>query len=251
MLVRLVEVTVRSGLESDLKKVYQSRIIPSMEQTDGCLFAGLLQSLEHADEFCSLTLWGSEEDARTYVQSGRFETNLNRARPYLESSSEWKIQLSRNDTLEYAPVRSEPVIKSYPVEESAKPPPEHVRGTHGYLRVLSLKLKPDEEEEFSTIYWQEIQPALENVPGCRYAFLIDNVEGGREMLSFTIWDDLESVAQYEKGGMFKQLLQKVEHTLSELYQWKMALGGTSTSTTVTSEDIGISKFTLVAGKRFE
>ena len=251
MLVRLVELTVRYGQQSDLEAAYRYAVIPTMETTDGCLFAGLLQSLDCAEEFCSLTLWSSEDDARAYEESGTFEKLLNRARPYLEESAEWKIQLSRDDTLEYGPVRSEPVVKSYPVGKLAKPPPENVPGTKGYLRVLSLKLKPDMKKEFRDIYKREIQPALEVALGCRYAFLVDNVQRQNEMLSFTIWDDLESVEAYEQGGTFDHLVQKVEHTLSQLYQWKMALSRRSATTTVTSDDIGISTFTLVAGKRFK
>jgi heme-degrading monooxygenase HmoA len=251
MLVRIVEAAVRENRGPALESVYQDQVIPALEKTQGCMFAWLLQGINRSGNYASLTIWDSEKHILDYTESGLYEKNLDLVRPYLDDSVEWKIKLSKRDTIEYVPVKREPVVKSYPVETKGVILPDEVEGNLKYLRVLSLKVIPGKEEEFKKIYENDILEALKVTPGCRYSFLVDNTLQKREFLSFTIWDDLESVNLYEKEGAFSNLLNKVKHTLSELYQWKMALESTKTSKyTVTSEDIDISKFTLVTGKKF-
>lgn len=252
MFLRIVENTVRENKNREYEKTYRQEIIPNLEQTEGCLFAGLLQSTEQSGMYNSLTLWDSQDHIRRYNESGKFEKNLEVLRPWLESSSEWKIQLSKDDTIEYVPANQEPVVKSFPVEEDRKKLSEHVSEGRSYLRILSVKIKPGNKEEFKDIYQNSIQKELEQTPGCRFAFLVDNSENDNEMLSFTIWDSLEAVALYENEGVFNKLVNKVRHTLDELYQWKMALDNRAEpATAVTSRDMDISKFTLVTGKQFK
>jgi len=216
------------------------------------LFAGLLQSTDRSGMYNSLTLWDSQDHIRKYNESGEFEKNLEILRPWLESSSEWKIQLSKDDTIEYVPGNRETVVKSFPVEEDREKLSEHVSEGRSYLRILSVKIKPDNKKEFKDIYQNSIQKELEQTLGCRFAFLVDNSEIDNEMLSFTIWDSLEAVALYENEGVFNKLVNKVRHTFDELYQWKMALDNRAEpATAVTSRDMDISKFTLVTGKQFK
>lgn len=253
MLMRLVEAKIAPELLNDFEALYRERIIPVLEHTAGCLFAGLLQSLSKTEQLVSLTLWQSKEKAQEYVESGVFQKNLDLATPYMEESSEWKIQLSKDHILNYEQVKQDPTVKSYNLSKvSDKSISEEIDISRNYLRVLSLNLIPGKEEQFKQIYYREIQPALKDVPGCRYSFLIDNSEDSKEMLSFTIWDDLHSVRQYEEEGTFQSLLNKVQHTLDELYQWKMALEKQQKgAVSVSSRDIDVSKFTLVAGKKFK
>lgn len=252
MLMRLVEATLKPGTLEEFESIYRREILPVLEETPGCRFAGLLKSVDESNRLVSLTLWENKERVRSYVDSGLFQKNLDRAEPYLQESAEWKIQLTKEDTLDYQPVKQEPVIKSYPVTAESETVPEEMAARRNYLRVLSLKVKPGKQEEFKQIYSDEIQPELQNVAGCRYAFLVDSSEHDREMLSFTIWSDLEAVERYEKEGKYKALLGRVEDTLAELYQWKMALENRpGTAESVSSEDIDISKYTLVTGKKFK
>jgi heme-degrading monooxygenase HmoA len=252
MLMRMVEARINSDALNDFQEVYSGEIIPVLEETPGCIFAGLLQSVSDSDRLVSLTLWQSKEKAQDYVESGLFQRNLDLAEPFMEESSEWKIQLSKDDTLNYKQVEQEPTVKSFKLATDPKPISEEMKVSRKFLRILSLDLIQGKEEEFKEIYHNEIQPELKSVPGCRYSFLIDNSQDDQEMLSFTIWDDLESVKLYEKEGKFRHLLNKVQHTLAELYQWKMALEQKKKpSMSVSNRDIDVSKFTLVTGEKFK
>ncbi|MGK7370351.1 MAG: antibiotic biosynthesis monooxygenase [Candidatus Halalkalibacterium sp. M3_1C_030] len=251
MYLRLVEVTVRRDDEAKMETVYSDLIIPVLEETKGCVFAGLLKNLEHTKMYISLTIWDSENSAEEYVSSGRYEINVDQVRPLLEDRSEWKIQLSRDNMIEYTPVSNDLVVRSYPVTDSEKPLTEQVSNENSYLRIISHKVKEGSQNEFTDIYNTEILPDLKHIEGCKYAFLVDNSDNEGEMLSFSIWDSLEHVKRYEEEGEFEDFLSKVSHTLGDLYQWKMALSdNSSTSKTITSQDIGIDKYTLITGKKF-
>ncbi len=114
-----------------------------------------------------------------------------------------------------------------------------------------MKINMGYKEEFTGIYNNEILPALKKVNGCRYAFLLDNSGNEGEMISLSIWDSPESVKLYEQEGEYKAFLAKISHTLGGLYQWKMALENRSkTKKAVTSQDIGVSTYTLITGKKF-
>lgn len=251
MFIRLVEATVRRDDEAKLETVYSDLIIPVLEETKGCIFAGLLKNLEHTTIYISLTIWENEESAQDYVSSGRYDVNVDQVRPLLEDSSEWKIQLSRDNMIEYTPVSNDLVVRSYPVTDSEKPLSEQVSNQNSYLRIISHKVKEGSQNEFTDIYTTEILPDLKNIEGCKYAFLVNNTDNDGEMLSFSIWDSLDHVRRYEEEGKFEDFLSKLSHTLGDLYQWKMALSeNPSSPRTITSQDIGIDKYTLITGKKF-
>lgn len=252
MHLRMVEATVKSGSEEMLSSVYSEKILDVLENTSGCIFAGLLHSQDQSEKYISLTLWQSEQDAETYEQFGEYQKNLDSIKDFLDEGSEWKIQLSEENTVEYNPVTLEPSIKMYPIAGNEERLPDEVATSSSYLRILSLKIKKGYKDEFTKIYNNEILSVLKKVKGCRYAFLLDNSDKESEMISFSIWDGDDAVTNYEKEGAYKSLLKKVDHTLGGLYQWKMALENRSqTKSAITSQDIGVSKFTLITGRKFK
>lgn len=251
MYLRMVEATVKEEENLSLENLYTEIILKVLGKTDGCIFAGLLQHRDKPRKYISLTLWSSKTDADAYVQSGDYNKNVETVQHTLEEGNEWKIQLTRNNTVEYSPVQSTPTVTSYPVADRLDSLPPHIAEKSSHLRILSLKVNKGDKNEFSRIYNTEILPALKNVNGCRYAFLLDNFEQNEEMISLTVWDDIASIEHYEQGGTFDGFMKKLGPTLGELYQWKMALESQSSSLkTVTSQDIGISKFRMITGKNF-
>ncbi|NGP77833.1 antibiotic biosynthesis monooxygenase [Balneolaceae bacterium YR4-1] len=251
MLVRLLETTLIPGKLEEFESVYLQNIIPVLRETPGCIFAGLLQNISTPNQVVSLTMWKNSNQIDAYVKSGAFEKNTGLVRPYMKGSSEWKIQLSKEHKLNYEPINNEPTIRSYRAKLEPDSVADQMTFTRKYLRILSLSLISGKKEEFNRIYYNDIQPELAKVPGCHYAFIIDNSENENEVLSFTIWNNLEAVERYEKKGTFRGLLQKVQHTLAELYQWKMSLENQASGTvSVSNRDIDISKFTLVFATKF-
>lgn len=252
MFMRMVQVKVKPETAAQIPLLYSKKIVPALQETPGCLYASLIKSVSHPDEAISMTLWDSMEHAEAYEQGGLFQRLMNEISPYLSDTSEWKIQLSKDFNWEYAPAQEEPVVKSYKVTTSRQDhPPLADSNTPLYVRILSVRLKPGRIEEFGRLYNSQILPVLHNVQGCRYAFLTEGVEERNEVISVTIWNSKEAADVYESSGLFRKLTRKVQHTFSELYQWKMAVEKRSSVQVSTTEDLSVSGYNVVTGKLFQ
>jgi len=251
MFMRLVQVKVRPESSEMLAGLYAERIVPVLQKTPGCIYASLIRSTSNPDESISMTLWETAHDADTYEQSGVFQRLIAEAQPYFSDASEWKIQLSKDLTLEYAPVSEEPVIRSYTEMSPSTDRPLLADEGRLFIRILSVKLQPGKTEEFAKIYHTQILPVLRSVQGCRYAFLTEGVEERNEVISLTIWNSKEAADVYESSGLFKKLTRKVQHTFSELYQWKMAAERRSDVQVTTTEDLNVKGYHVVSGKTFQ
>lgn len=251
MFMRFVQIKVKEDSISDLSGIYEQEIIPVLAGVNGCLFASLIQRAGKLDECISLTLWESASAADDYVAGGTYNKLLESVSPYLSGTSEWKIQLTEDQKVEYVPVGDPPTVKAYNVTlaPSARgTAPEKIGDL--YVRILAVKLRPGGMAEFKEIYEREILSALYETPGCRYAYLTEDIGDPNDALSLTVWDSREDADNYEKGGRFGLLVRKVSHLLAGLYQWKMSLGRDPGRTAVTSEDLTSEGYHVVTGRSF-
>jgi heme-degrading monooxygenase HmoA len=251
MLLRLVHLTLNTDRAEEVARVYGEKVLPVLHAAPGCLFATLIRSARNPNDAISMTLWDNLEHADAYEASGLFRRLLDTIAPNLAEASEWKVQLSKDLTLEYAPVQEEPTVRSYTVATSTETrPPTEAASSTSYVRILSVRLQPGKREEFERLYDTHILSTLRDVPGCRYAFLTEGLEDPNEVLSVTIWDSREAAQAYEASGVFRSLTRKVEHTFSELYQWKLFIeerpGGQATSTA----DLRVTGYDVVSGSSF-
>lgn len=139
------------------------------------------------------------------------------------------------------------------------------------MRLLQSKVKPEavgklgefyktkvipelqKIKEFIEIYKREIIPALQATDGCLHAYLMENLQEKEqeEVISITIWESKEKAEQYEKSGQFDRLVEKVKHTFTTLSQWQMSLEKEQGKQAKTSDDLSVSHYTMVAGRRFK
>jgi quinol monooxygenase YgiN len=260
MFMRLVQMRVNPDKIFEFEKVYERLIIPTLQHTPGCVYAGLVQSLEDENDGISITLWSHQDDALAYERSGKYAESLEMARPFFSESSEWRLQLSVDLRPEFWPVAPEPVVKSYATDVSVLKASGLPSGRTGsmYLRILSMKLNPGRKHEFVDIYHREIIPGLRQVEGCLTAHLAEGGRGDNDLLSITIWSGLEHAKAYEATGEFDKLKQKVQHTFSNLALWKMALDEKPlpgaqgiAKRAVTSDDVSVRTYSIVVGKALD
>jgi heme-degrading monooxygenase HmoA len=248
MYMRLLRLKIKEESIPLIGDFYASRALAELQNARGCQFASLLQSQQQPEELISLTLWERLEDAEAYGRSDVFRKIMEEVRPHLAEASEWKVQLSKELELTYAPLEEEPSIDSYQVAAQEELRPD--RGP-SFIRFFSMIVKQGRLEEFERIYNGEILPALKATPGCTSAFLIENLRDPHHLASLTLWDSDMAAENYEKTGQFAALLEKVSPTLSEFFQWKLALDKEKAATLHTSEDGKIGHYRFVLGKRFE
>jgi heme-degrading monooxygenase HmoA len=248
--MRFVQANYQSGYLPKIQQIYETTIIPKLQETPGCLCACLVNN-EQLQEGISITLWDSQEKAEEYEKSGVYSELVGEIVPFLDDSSVWKIQLSENFELEYQPVSEDPVVKSEftSLAQIDGQLPSH-EAQNMYLRILSLVIQPGRMKEFQQIYSQEILPVLQTTKGCRYAFLTESIEKKNEAVSVTIWDSQQDAEHYEQSGVFVKMVEKSKHTLSAMYQWKMALEKKQKKPVVTSDDLKREMYSVVTGRSF-
>lgn len=251
--MRLFQSKVKPEAVGKLGEFYETKVIPELQKIKGCMFAGLIQDRTQPGTGFSMTLWQTKEDAEAYEKSGIFKNFMKVLEPYLSESSEWKVQLSQDMELTYAPVREEPIIKSYTAKaQKHMKAPVQPEITRMCTRIVSPKIQEGKLKEFIEIYNREIIPALQATDGCLHAYLMENLQEKEqeEVISVTIWESREKAEQYEKSGQFDRLVEKVKHTFTKLSQWQMSLEKEQGKQAKTSDDLLVSHYTMVAGKQF-
>jgi heme-degrading monooxygenase HmoA len=249
MFVRLVKCKIDLRLLEQYRQFYEKTIITKFQEMPGCQFVGLIQSSSSPEDFISMTFWDSRKNADKFEKSGIYQSLVQQSKPYFSESSEWKIELSKDLELKYQPISEEPVLKEYKVAAQTEDQhPEPLTNPRMYVRFVSIKVREGKEKEFKQIYLKEIIPALQKTKGCRFVYLTENLQKNNEFISVTIWDSKVDAEIYENSGQFNALVKKIKHTLSDLYQWKMALENETGKQIITSNDLSVSRYTLVTGK---
>ncbi len=249
MFMRFVQLKLDAERFAEFRKLYDERVIPVLHATPGCLYASLIQSIGEAGECISMTIWDKQESADAYEQHGTYSVLLKGITAYLAESSEWKVQLSKDLTMEYERVTEEPVVQAYQVttpQASRNVPEENAL----YVRIVSPVVREGMEAEFQKIYKESILPTLRMVKGCRYVYLTKSSGEANRFLSVTIWDRKQDAEEYERSGMFDKLTEELRPTLSDLYQWKMQLDRKPQKSGTTPVDLAVAGYTVVTGKSF-
>jgi len=250
MYMRFLQLKLSPEFINDFKKFYETDVIPELHKTPGCLFAGLIKSKPEENEFSSLTFWKSQEEAENYETRGTFKKLFEQIKKFLSLSVEWKIQLSENMELQYNPVQVEPIIKNYVVTAPNENNISLYSSSNMCVRILSLKIQSDKIDEFKKLYSEVVIPTLRQTQGCRYVFLIESIHEKNEFISVTIWENKEDANKYESSRKYREITDKIKHTFSQFYLWKMSLENEHLRKVITSEDFKIEKYDLVTGKSF-
>lgn len=248
MFMRFVRLSVKPNLIDEFADFYDEVVASTLHSVDGCLFATLIRDDRSARDCISLTLWTSAEKAQAYERSGKYDALLEKNKPFLVESAEWRVQLTEDLTLEYGPVATKPEVDTFEVMAStADVAPSKDEFSHVYLRITSANVQPGKVEMFDDLYRKTVIPALRSVEGFRHAFLVGSTENPHEVLSVTIWESKEKADAYERNGRFAYLVDKVKPMLSSLFQWKVALDPTRKQSVVTSDDLKVEGFTVLTG----
>jgi quinol monooxygenase YgiN len=249
--MRFLYLKINPEYQSLLAPFYNKMVIPELQKTEGCLFAGLVKSSESRSDYVSATLWRSRQQAEAYDNGPSYKKLMEQVRPYLAESTEWKVHLSDDLELQYDSVTEEPISRGYKVTaEQAPADTGMVDDRDLYVRLVSIIIQPGKLEEFRKIYMKEIVPALQNYRGCRYIYLSESMQEENEVVSITVWDSKIDAENYENSGKFGELVDKVKHTFSHFYQWKVELAKEHKGELKTSDDMKVDYYRMVSGKRF-
>ena len=251
MFMRFVQLKVLPESIEAFERFYEFRIAPFLLDEPGCIFARLIQSDASSNKFLSFTLWKSHAEAEAYESSGHFDEILKENEPFLEDTTEWKIQLSEDNTLEYKPVKEKPTIQGMPLAagEDQSDPSEEI-GADMYVRIVSARVREDGFQGLKKMYDDFFIPQLLSTTGCHGLYLIGS-DDSDEILSITIWETKSYADVYEASGKFSKFVEMAAPYLSSLYQWKMSLNSEKQTTTKTSDDLSIEGYHVITGEQLE
>ena len=252
MFMRILQLKLNPDYIQEFKNFYKDTVEPRLQNVDGCLFASLIKSKPDKDEFISLTFWKTHTLAENYEQSDVFRNLTELAKPYLyESDDEWKIQLSENMEIQYSHEDEEPAIKKYNVEVQNGSENNLVKNSETmFLRIVSLKIQQHHLDEFKRLYADVVIPSFKQAKGCHNAFLTQSIIEDIDFISVSVWDNKNSAVEYETGNEYKDMLDKVKHTFSHFYLWRMSLDQGHNRTIKSTDDMKVGHYDVVTGKSF-
>lgn len=252
MFMRILQLNLNPESIEEFKSFYEETVEPRLQNVNGCLFASLIKSKPDQDEFISLTFWKTQQQAEEYEQSDVFKNLTGQARPYLlDSGDEWKIHLSENMEIQYSQESDEPEVKKYEVEVQNGKDDNLVKdGEQMFLRIVSLKIEDEHMDEFKQLYAEVVIPAFKKATGCRNAFLTRSVNDENDFISISVWDNKDSAVRYESGDDYKEMIDKVKHTFSHFYLWRMSLEQDHNRTIKSTDDMKVGHYDIVTGRSF-
>ncbi len=250
MFMRFVHLKVTEDTFWDTLKFYEGKVIPTLQATEGCLFASLLQPTIEMKECVSMTIWASQEYAEAYEASGVYDRLLDESDEAMAERTEWRAKLT-GDRINAPPPIYDPEVEGFPVEVAGDTAAlEADVSRHLFLRIVAVRIDPVRFHELRQRYDQELVPALLETPGCRAAFLVEGIKARTRALSVTVWDSEEDAVRYELSGRFDELVGKISEFFSGLYQWKLSLSS-SGSGRVSGNELEVSGYNIVTGRRLE
>ncbi len=249
MFLRSVQLQISSDHLWAFRKLYEESMIPELQSAAGCLYATLVRSDDAEEEVLSLALWDDAGSAGLHESKSAFPDLMERSKGYLADSSDYKIRLTPDMQLEYSPEPRQPVYRSYGVELHTDIS-RLLRGNAPmtFLRTVSVHIRPEMAEEFMRIYERDIAPTLLALPGCRFNLLVSNTQNRSEHLSLTLWDNPQDADAYEESGTFTRLTEKLQHTFSMLYQWKLGLLQEAGKPAATSDDLVVRTYHVLLAR---
>jgi heme-degrading monooxygenase HmoA len=97
--LRVVSINVQKGKVEEFRSLYNQSVLPVLRNYPGCLVVQLAQSIAHAEEFISVTIWNTKEAAQNYEQSGPFEELKQILKPALAGLSQWSMDMESGGRL--------------------------------------------------------------------------------------------------------------------------------------------------------
>ncbi len=96
MYVRLVSVKLQEGKLNEFRQKYMEEIVPILQNTKGCRYIYLTESLQEENQVISMTIWDSKEDADEYEKSGLFSELTEKVKDTFSHLYQWKVALEKD-----------------------------------------------------------------------------------------------------------------------------------------------------------
>jgi heme-degrading monooxygenase HmoA len=96
MYVRLTFLNLLPGKAEEAKRNYNHELVPVVKQQKGNLDCKLLEPIDKANDYVSMTTWESKEDSDAYQVSGVYTQLVNRIRELYAKDPVLKVYSTQN-----------------------------------------------------------------------------------------------------------------------------------------------------------
>jgi len=246
MFLRMVTHIIRAEESEQNARVYADSILSALRSTPGCAFASLLQNTQNAQECISLTIWNSRKESNEYEESGLYRKLVDELRPFFAESTEWKLELSENLSLEYTPVKVEPTVERFDDSVAGSDNISRLKAKPFAAHILEVTVKEDQSSAFETMFASDIHPKYQAHKGFIDLVLV------REHHKFHIvsfWDETVDIGSQSGIYSVNQLLESVYKILPSFVRQQMAHGG-GVHTLASSEDVKSAAYRCLTAEWF-
>ena len=148
MFLRIIQLRVREADEAAFTRFYEERVIPALDATPGCLYAGLLAPWR-GEAHQSLTIWDSADERRAPTRR-RASTIVcsAEAAPFLSERTEWRVRLATDPLETSDPSRREIPSAGYNVDAESGSETLDGERRSAFVRIVSLRVDPGSPGRF-------------------------------------------------------------------------------------------------------
>ncbi len=246
MFLRMVTHIIRAEESEKNAHVYAQSILSALRSTPGCVFASLLQNAGNAQECISLTIWNSRKESADYEESGLFLQLVDTLRPFFAESTEWKLELSKDLSLEYTPIKVEPTVERFDDSVAGSENISRLKAKPFAAHILALTVQEDQSHTFETIFSTDIHPKYKMHKGFIDLILV------REHHKFHIisfWDETVDIESSSGIYSISQLLESIYKILPSYVRWRVS-HETAAHTSASSEDLKATVYRCLTAEWF-
>ncbi len=91
MFVRLTYLNFLPGKIEEAKKIYNNELVPVVKKQKGNLDCRILEPVERTDDYISMTVWDTKEDADAYHTSGIYKQLVDRIKEFYAKNPVLKV----------------------------------------------------------------------------------------------------------------------------------------------------------------
>lgn len=96
MYVRLTYVNFLPGRAEEAKMIYNGELVPAIKKQKGNLDCRILEPVDSADDYISMTVWETKEDADAYHSTGIYKKMVERIKDLFSKEGILKVYSSEN-----------------------------------------------------------------------------------------------------------------------------------------------------------
>jgi heme-degrading monooxygenase HmoA len=184
-------------------------------------------------ECISLTIWNSRKESIDYEESGLYRKLVDELRPFFVESTEWKLELSENLSLEYTPIKVEPTVERFDDPVAGSDNISRLKAKPFAAHILEITVREDQSGAFEAKFTFDIHPKYQAHKGFIDLILV------REHHKFHIvsfWDETVDIGSTSGIYSVDQLLESVYKILPSFVRQQID-HGSGMRTSASSEDI--------------